>query len=223
MQKISKLRVIKKKTSELKEKIMYTVRNLLVTNQKIIIPALAVAGVVISLIIFFLFANRQNNPRPPKENACYYVRSYVWNMGTEKEKEAGILYDRKNDQYWIKERDGSMTQAKDYNGTNREPIKFSFTEKQTNDTVFGSCDIGVSDIYHGTLEKAERGYAYLKGNGYANLLDIWDAGSVDIYLKKGNAYYRYLIILQAGGDDCIVAYSKIPEETWNRVNTREVE
>lgn len=198
-------------------------RNFIINNPKAAIFAVAVAGVLVILVIVCVFIGKQSKPDPPKEDSCYYVHSYVWNMGTASERKAGILYDKKHDRFWKKDKAGDMTEIKNYSGTSRKPMKFSFSEESAGDSIFESCDIGAGDIYHETLDQAERGYASLIEDGYKNLLTITEAGSTDVYLQKGQDYYRYLTITGAGGNSCIVTFSKIPRETWEHVSEREVE
>lgn len=213
-------RKIKQKGSQLKEKTVYILNHLHIENFRILIPA---ATVLIILAVICIFVSCQSNPHLPKKNTCTYVRLYVWNMDTDNEKKAGVLYENKTDRFWIQGRDGKMALAKEYTGSNREPMEFSFTEERTDETIFAHSDIGKTEIFHGTLEETERGYAFLREKGYRNILTITDAGSTDIYLKKDNSYYRMLVIPQAGSDDCIVTYAKIPKATWQKINTREVE
>lgn len=193
------------------------------SNKGYLIVVIVLFAIILALVLIFSYLDgKKNGGREPSPENCTLIKKYVWDMGTQEEKSVQILYETKSGNFWKKDADGSMTKLTGYEEINKPAMKFSFTSEE-NEALFSNCDIGASDIYRGTLDEACESYSYLIKQGYQNLYTIVEANATDIYLKKNDNYYRYLVIPEAGGEQCTVTFSKIPEKTLHTVLERQVE
>lgn len=171
--------------------------------------------------ILALLCTEDKIENEPSLDACTMVKDYVWDMGTEKEKRVQLLYDSDSGYYWKRDENGTVSHLTGYEGNRKPAMDFSFSE-EADGCLFENCDIGVADIYHGTVKDAYRGYTYLLEQGYHNHYTIRDGLAVDIYLEKGDKYYRFLVIPEVGQATCTVTFAEIWAKTWNAVLERGV-
>ncbi len=177
------------------------------------------SAVLLSVIFLAALLNRPGSRDDSAENAgaggCYPVRTVIWEMGTEEEVREHVLYDPKGKCFLIQSGDGERTvSARDRKRSTKPVMEFSFDpngSKKCDETaaLFETSDIGTGDIYRGTKKNVYEGYGNLLAQGYRNRYTAIDADSVDMYLQRGEDCFRFLVVPEAGGTNCIVTFAKI--------------
>lgn len=180
---------------------------------------LIVTAVLLVMAVGVSVGRESRKEETVDSDSCTVVKDFVWDMGTEKERQVQILYNPEDGNYWKKGEDSALYAFSEYSGSRKPAMEFSFAE-EAGGQIFDSHDTGVAEISHGKVRDACGGYAFLQEQGYRNRYTVRNGMSVDIYLEKDGQYYRYLVVPEAGQTWCTVTFAQIQKDVWEKVLKR---